>query len=507
MALRLALLVVAGVLLSAVPARAACTAAGANTWTAAGLTETDWEDCDDAASDGDTVNFPAGSVTWTAGVTITKRLNLVGATCTLDGDDRPTACTSDITMGANTPLGLGTTNSSVSHFKFQSTTVTDEYIEASGTSGVGRIHHNIFQNNIAAINNNRRCVYLPGSEAGGLPVYLIDHNTFYRCRVSIYANGGGKAEGHWTWESAHDMGQFNHPVVEDNSFDYTGYTQGNCLEIDRGASATFRFNAVAECPVEAHTLSNLNPGSASGRILEVYGNTWSACFGNMGIFLRGGGGAFFSNTFPAGDCSFPIIVDNSARSATAGQCDGSNALDGNLGSGSTYPAAGWPCFNQTGFGIYDGTFDEATHPGMSKQPVPMFLNRKNGVRVTWAASSSSDEHISNCNELQIEDDDITTWDGVCGTGVGTRAQMDAITSCTETVEEAPGDPGTAAVFFWVTDEGEWNSTNGATADGRLYRCNSTGDGWDLFYTPLAYPQSEDEGDPEVNPIYRLRRKP
>jgi hypothetical protein len=126
--------------------------------------------------------------------------------------------------------------------------------------------------------------------------------------------------------------------------------------------------------------------------------------------------------------------------------------------------------------------------------------------VTWAASSSSDEHISNCNELQIEDDDITTWDGVCGTGVGTRAQMDAITSCTETVEEAPGDPGTASVFFWVTDEGEWNSTNGATADGRLYRCNPANT-WELFYTPLAYPQSEDDGDPEVNPVYRLRRKP
>jgi hypothetical protein len=496
----LALIVLLGVLASVESAEAACTSTGANTWLAGGLDDEHFMECNAAATAGDTVNFPSGTGTWNADFTITKKLIMIGSGCTLDADDRPTSCTSQITINDGGPMdvamSLGLTNSSVSYFSITTanlTGTTAAFIMSNGVDATARIHHNLFVNDVG-VNNNRRCVFMNGSEANGLPRALIDHNTFMRCRVSIYANGGGKAEGYWTWESAHEMGQFNHPIVENNTFDYTTYTQGNCLEVDRGASATFRFNDVAECPVEAHTLAS--GGSASGRILEVYGNTWSACFGNMGIFYRGGGGIAFSNTFPAGDCSFPIIVDNSARSATAGQCDGSNALDGNLGSGSTYPAAGWPCFNQTGFGIYDGAFDEATHPGMSKQPVPMFLNRKNGVRVTWAASSSSDEHIANCHELQIEDDDIATWDGVCGTGVGTRAQMDGIATCTPTVEESGGSPGTASVFFWVTDEGEWNDTNGATADGRLYRCQSDGSGWDLFYTPLAYPAAEGDGDPE-----------
>jgi hypothetical protein len=49
-------------------------------------------------------------------------------------------------------------------------------------------------------------------------------------------------------------------------------------------------------------------------------------------------------------------------------------------------------------------------------------------------------------------------------------------------------PGTCTtgVAYWATNEGEWNSTNGATADGRLYKCTSTNT-WTLYYTPYTYP--------------------
>lgn len=45
---------------------------------------------------------------------------------------------------------------------------------------------------------------------------------------------------------------------------------------------------------------------------------------------------------------------------------------------------------------------------------------------------------------------------------------------------------TTGVGYWATDEGEWDSTNGATADGRLYECTAT-DTWTVAYTPYAYP--------------------
>lgn len=45
---------------------------------------------------------------------------------------------------------------------------------------------------------------------------------------------------------------------------------------------------------------------------------------------------------------------------------------------------------------------------------------------------------------------------------------------------------TTGVSYWATDEGEWSSANGATADGRLYICTSTNT-WAQLYTPYTYP--------------------
>jgi hypothetical protein len=101
-------------------AEAAC-GGSSPTWTAAGLTKTDFDDCNTAATNGDTVNFPPGSATWTSAVTITKRLNLVGAG----------AGESVITFGTgigSVAFALGVTDSSVSGFTFQSNQVTDQFI-------------------------------------------------------------------------------------------------------------------------------------------------------------------------------------------------------------------------------------------------------------------------------------------------------------------------------------------------------------------------------------------
>jgi hypothetical protein len=73
------------------------------------------------------------------------------------------------------------------------------------------------------------------------------------------------------------------------------------------------------------------------------------------------------------------------------------------------------------------------------------------------------------------------FNGTSGVGIGTRAQMNAITSCAE------------YTGFWVTDEGNWNTSNGATPDGRLYQCRSRA--WVLAYTPYTYPHPLTLGPP------------
>jgi hypothetical protein len=68
--------------------------------------------------------------------------------------------------------------------------------------------------------------------------------------------------------------------------------------------------------------------------------------------------------------------------------------------------------------------------------------------------------------------EASSFNGAVGTGSGLFANRPA--TCT------------TGVAYWATDEGEWDSTNGATPDGRLYVATATNT-WTLAYTPYAYP--------------------
>jgi hypothetical protein len=74
------------------------------------------------------------------------------------------------------------------------------------------------------------------------------------------------------------------------------------------------------------------------------------------------------------------------------------------------------------------------------------------------------------------------FNGTTGMGFGTLLKRP--TTCT-TGPEAP-DAGHGGVGYWATDQGEWDSSNGATPDGKLYRCTATNT-WAVHYTPYTYP--------------------
>ncbi len=426
--------------------------------TAASCSDTDVAAAFTTATTGQKVAVPAGNCTWTSGVTVSdsETLDIRGAG----------AGVTVITLGASTPLTLGISDSSVGYFTFTSAAATDTFVTARGDGGTGRIHHNTFTNTTGG---NRRCVYFSGGTGIPHAIYLIDHNTFNNCRVSI-AGDLGSDFGEREWEASHAMGLFNHVFIEDNTFSYPDNT-GNLAEADYGASMTVRFNTIARSPIEGHNVSGgTMAGTKGARVMEMYGNTFTEDGTyNYGMWWRSGSGIGFSNTFAAAEYSTPIIFDVSNRSTVANECDGTNAVDGNTGSGGTYPGAGYPCMFQPGFGTLAGEFVPGTFQTMTLTPIPLFLNRKDGAVVTPAFANGAAEHVSDCIEIQQEDQ---TFDGTCGTGVGVIASIPA--TCT------------TGVFYWATDEGEWNSTNGATADGRLYKCVATND-WDLFYTPYTYP--------------------
>lgn len=448
------LLVFAAALSAPAAAHATCLCSG-NDCSAAGLTKADFDACNAAAPDGASVFFPAGSASWTAPVTITKTLKLVGAG----------AGKSVITFGegiGGTALALGTTNSNVSGFTFQSSNASDVFISARGSSGTGRIHHNEFINTAGA---NRRCVYLSGGTGVPHPLYLVDRNTFSNCRVSVVADLGAEF-GEREWTAARPWGAFARVVyIEDNTFTYTH--GGNYVEVDYGGMLVSRFNIVNGPRAELHGTGG--GADRSGRWMEVYHNSYSGTINEDGIWFRGGSGVIFANTFTA-DFDRPIMFDLSTDriASKVGMPDGTKLIDGNLGVGTTYPAAGWPALDQPGFGRFLTEFDGVNFPGMTREPVALFLNRRAGERVNPTFVNGGEKWIANCNEIQ---DETSAFAGTCGTGVGLLALR----------------PGTCTVgvYYWATDQGEWNARN-AGPDGTLYKCTST-NVWESFYTPYPYP--------------------
>lgn len=106
------------------------------------------------------------------------------------------------------------------------------------------------------------------------------------------------------------------------------------------------------------------------------------------------------------------------------------------------------------------------------------LSESEGIQTSLDSSLTNRENEHYFNYAGSSQTALATpWNGTVGVGVGVVAFRPS--TCT------------TGVAYWATDEGEWDSTNGATADGRLYKCTAT-DTWTLFYTPYTYPHPRTE---------------
>jgi hypothetical protein len=405
-----------------------------------------------SASNGDTISVPAGTCSWSTRIDVgDKNLVIKGAGATLTR------------ITANTSPLVDFNNSATRFTGFGITTSGDSNLLHIANGRGWRIDHNTFTNTSGS---NQVCVYVRGENDDPHPVGVIDHNTFNNCR--IYVNGDAGLTRGTFWSQPTGWGTNNGVFVEDNVFQYT-LNQGNCVDSQYSAIYIIRFNVAVGCPIEAHSPQN----GFGARSWEIYQNHSSP--GNnevMATFLRGGTGIIWGNTFDPG-WSQTIRLDN-VRSFSDpggwGKCDGTKAFDGNLGSGHSYPAAGWPCRGQIGRGIDSFLFspNSSKYPTQASEPTPIFLNRDGGEQATVRIVNGSDIHIADCRDVQVE---RVSFNGTCGTGVGLAANRP--TSCT------------TGVYYWATNEGEWNSAKPG-ADGRLYKCTATNT-WTLYYTPYSYP--------------------
>lgn len=312
----------------------------------------------------------------------------------------------------------------------------------------------------------------------------------------------------------------------DTGGDYKFYIEKNTVNffqegvsLNGGARAVIRFNTFTNSGIDHH---GANTQTFGGRYEEVYGNTfnwdgrtnWPNCSGttqNIGPWWTGGGGTALvignnMDNIPTTDWGVKfetrMLEERIWRAPGAvWSCWGTPSQP----SGFT----GTPIPFQPGWGYVSGG-TQAGNATLFGNPVmmdrePTYL--ANNVGGADFDTPSIQNYTQNeCSSAQTATDYVRSdleyykqvalgsFNGTTGASQGTRAQMNAISTCTQ------------GVGFWVTDEGNWNQS-GAGGQGRLYRCGATNN-WQLYYEPFTYPHpltgpiggTPAPTDPRITPI-------
>jgi hypothetical protein len=266
------------------------------------------------------------------------------------------------------------------------------------------------------------------------------------------------------WQSNHTMGTAQNIFIEDCTFNGGGYVN----DANSNARMVVRYNTInGAIKVDGHGVASNTP-ARSYRNMEVYGNTWtSTAQAWTAIEMRGGTFMVFNNqtTYAA----WFFLTDYGYLSAWP-----------NFGSQFQTPI-NYPIKDQVGVG---------KDPKVAgSEPAYLWNNRAAGAvwprRLKGVPQGAIDLYrtqtgnptgtFSEADMIKANRDFFAEagFDGEAGVSTGTKAQMLA------------SHPPLRGMGWWASDEGEWNSTNGATPDGQLYVWDGTQ--WQLYYKPFTYP--------------------
>jgi hypothetical protein len=264
---------------SAAPCFAGCSG-GSPTWTSATAAASDVQACISAASSGDTILVPAGTVSFGGAVDIpsSKCLTINGQGLVI------------ITSSPGFTLEpSGSCESRITGFTFTGSSSnppnTDLNVTSNTSSSAYRIDHNTFT-------NSSQSVFLAVSGNGP---GLIDHNTFTGGPASEDIHNLGMGAGNEAgWQDNIVPGGPQMVFVEDNTFnDVSTGVINSGIESYYGARTVLRHNIFNFTQIDQHG----TPGNVGARWWEAYDNT----FNNLGqnqccyITMRGGTGVIWGN--------------------------------------------------------------------------------------------------------------------------------------------------------------------------------------------------------------------
>lgn len=419
---------------------------------------------DASAAAGDTVTVPAGSCTWTSGVSYSnKSIALIGAGRTL----------THITLRVNSAIQTGTSDTSrvsALHLISESGTSWTNYINVRGPNF--RADNNRFENQNGGT-NTKVAVYFNADVGMAAPSGVCDTNIFDNTRVIQHGNLSLTGQ-MLLWNDASTITAPSTTTgvvyVETNTFTVASPTANNIVDANQGGRYVFRYNTIVNSTAEAHSVQGNHRGTKSW---EVYNNvfTGTGAVPSHGMFLRGGTGIAFGNTFDTNYNSSPIKLDN-VRSFTdyatpPDGCNNTSDWDGNTTNG-------WPCRDQIGRGPDSSLWTDTASPyspappSQPSLPTYFFVNTRGGSQVNPSIANCTAAIKANgsCADI-VEDRDYYDYDaafnGTSGTGRGVIASRPA--TCT------------TGVAYQASDESD-----------KIYKCTATNT-WTAYWSPAAYPHA------------------
>lgn len=294
-----------------------------------------------AAANGDTVVIPAGTATWTTGLTLTKAITLQGA-------------------------GIGRTiirDAIASGYVINCTLVADRVTRITGIefNDNGAAADWRFRFSGTSIDGRRLRVDNCKFDSLSGPVFLfytvlgvIDHNVIIGRSSGVPAFLGhvlnpswGYPEGQAMWgdgafTEGDQFGTDKFLFFENNNItNLYAPSALTMLDGQAGSRYVFRYNSVNKGSMEIHGSEAAR--SRSGRAFEIYGNTFASDNTRSSpVYMRGGVGLVFSNTFSGWTASAVLsLLDNRLEDhlfAPVNGADGRNPWDKN-NPGNPYATA------------------------------------------------------------------------------------------------------------------------------------------------------------------------
>jgi hypothetical protein len=482
-------------------------AANANTFKAATCNAADVQAAmNSATGNGDIVQIPAGTCTWTKGVTWNAPPNAIlegaGGTSVLGGGDITIITDHICRQSGGNCTSLGNSAAAISISTNASGTfrlygITIQRGTQDNTCGgmdcyLGYGSLQIFGSTQQLRVDHCHFAFLDGLafDVNGQIYGVIDHNiidsrvgTDNGIRIEATHWGGGSNDyGDGSWADATTFGSNRFVFVEDNAF--TDGTNNDCIH---GGRYVWRHNTHTNGSIQTHPTGG--SGRARGcRATEVYQNTFVGTRENFEdynvFFLSSGTSLIWGNN--AGNGYQNLVTLHSMRRNNNTYARGTTPGDWGYcgtsfnGTGSTWDlnsntSTGYRCMDQPGQGKGDlliGQFPNAVNsttgtiswPHQALEPVYEWLN-------VWSGTGGGNRMAIYEGDAEIANADYylytTSFNGSAGVGSGLLASRPA------TCAAGPGG-NTPGVGYWATD------TN------TLYVCNPTST-WIVYYKPYAYP--------------------